>query len=210
MFSSLITVTPPAEEPISVDLARRHCRIDTDDEDDLLEIYISSARSWAETYLARALVTQQLQWVVAREMPHRSMPYVNMPLSLMVFPLWYPWAALHQHALELPRQPVVSVDAVASGHWGQPDVALTVAEDYEADPATGRLRIHRGWQDYGHDHLAVTFTAGTAASAVLKPVTNAILLLTAFLYENRGDAGGEMPPAAQALLSPFRLITFGG
>ena len=154
-------------------------------------------------------MTQQLQWVVARELPNRSMPYVGLPLSLMVFPLWYPWQALNQHALELPRQPVVSVDSVASGTWGQPDVPLVLGTDYDADPDTARIRLHQAWSGYCHDHLVVTFTAGGDAAGVLKPITNAIMMLAAFLYENRGDAGGEMPDVVRALLSPHRLVSFG-
>ena len=209
MFSSLTVVTPPTAEPVSVDLVRQHCRIDNEDDDPLLAIYITSARIWVEDYLGRILLLQQLRWIVARETPRQSMPYVGLPLSLMVFPLWYPWAAMHRNALELPRQPVVSVDAVASGQWGQPDTMLVPGTDYDVDPATARLRLHQGWCGCGQDHLVVTFTAGDAATAIRQPIIHAILLLTAFLYENRGDAGGDMPDVARALLSPYRLVTFG-
>lgn len=210
MFSSLTVIEPPADEPVSVDLARRHCRIDTVDDDDLLGIYIASARSWAEVYLGRVLLQQQLQWVVARELPNRSMPYVGLPMSLMVFPLWFPWEALHRNALELPRQPVVSVDSVAAGSWGQPDTTLVADTDYVVDTLTARVQMRQTWPAQCRDHLVITFTAGaSSATAIDAPIVNAILLLTGFLYENRGDVSAEMPAGARALLSPYRLVSFG-
>ena len=173
-------------------------------------MYVASACVWVETYLSKSLLQQQYRWVVAREMPQLSMPYVGLPLSLMVLPLWFPWTALHRRDLELPRQPVISIDSVSSGQWGQPDIMLPTTA-YEADPSTARLRMCEGWDGFGSDHLSVLFTAGeTTVNAIAKPVLNAVLLLTAFLYENRGDTGSEMPTAAAALLSPLGFTRFGG
>ena len=42
------------------------------------------------------------------------------------------------------------------------------------------------------------------------PIRHAILLLTAFLYEQRGDAIAEMPAFARNLMQPYRLWTFAG
>jgi hypothetical protein len=42
------------------------------------------------------------------------------------------------------------------------------------------------------------------------PIVNAILLTAAALYEHRGDDDGDLPRAAEALLTPYRLVTFGG
>jgi hypothetical protein len=58
MYAALHVVTPPATEPISIDLARQHCRIDSDHDDTLVAMYLTSARMWAEAFLNRAIFTK--------------------------------------------------------------------------------------------------------------------------------------------------------
>lgn len=57
---SLVTITSPATEPISLEMARLQCKCGAD-EDALLSLYIQSAREWAEDYLNRALITQTIE-----------------------------------------------------------------------------------------------------------------------------------------------------
>jgi uncharacterized phiE125 gp8 family phage protein len=62
---SFVVVTPPAEEPVSVDEARYHCRIDEYNQEpyeDSVQIktLIAAARQHAESQLNRKLVTQTL------------------------------------------------------------------------------------------------------------------------------------------------------
>jgi hypothetical protein len=60
--------------------------------------------------------------------------------------------------------------------------------------------------------MSINYTSGysNATPGVPMPILHGILLLTAYLYEQRGDAGEEMPPAARNLMAPFRLWTFAG
>lgn len=53
-----IQVTAPTEEPITLDMAKRHARITHDDEDQLIQSYIVAGRQAAEEYLGRGLLTQ--------------------------------------------------------------------------------------------------------------------------------------------------------
>ena len=211
MFSALSVVTPPAVEPVSVQLVKRHTRIDFDDDDELLAPYITAARTWVEQYLGRVLIAQQLTWVIAREMPRNGYPMLSMPLTLLILPLWFQWPFAQRGALELPRQPVISVDAVSFGQWGQANSNLVVGTDYDVDIASARLLIRPNSEVIPNDHLSVTFTAGYGASGAAVPQTilQAIMLLTAFFYENRGDSSAEKPAAAEMLLAPHRLVTFG-
>jgi uncharacterized phiE125 gp8 family phage protein len=62
---SFVVVTPPAEEPVSVDEARYHCRIDEYNQEpyeDSVQIntLIAAARQHAESQLNRKLITQTL------------------------------------------------------------------------------------------------------------------------------------------------------
>ena len=213
MFSALSVVTPVAQEPVSVALAKQHTRIDNDADDTLVGAYITAARTWVEQILGRCVAPQQLRWILAREQPRNGYPYLSMPLTLLILPQWltYPFWH-HRGGIELPRQPVNSVDQVAYGQFGLPDTVLTAGTDYDVDTASARLRVHIGSEVVPNDHMAITFTAGygaTGGEALPQPIIHAILLLTAFLYEQRGDSGGEAPAAVDMLLAPYRLITFG-
>jgi uncharacterized phiE125 gp8 family phage protein len=200
MFSAVQVAVPPAGEPVSVDLARLHLRVDQYSDDALIETYITAARTWAEMFLGRALLTQQLAWTLSQDQPPNGAPYLSMPLSLLVLPMWFQWP-----------QPVISVDQVSYGQWGQTDTVLTAGTDYDADITSARLRIHPGAEVLPNDHLQVLFTAGygVGAASVPGPILTAILVLTAFLYENRGDTPAEMPTAATMLLTPYRIVRFG-
>jgi hypothetical protein len=61
--------------------------------------------------------------------------------------------------------------------------------------------------------MIINYTAGyddDDPDAVPMPIRHAILLLTASLYEQRGDVSADMPPAATLLMQPYRLWTFAG
>jgi uncharacterized phiE125 gp8 family phage protein len=51
-------ITAPDEEPLFVDDVKAHCRINGDDDDQLIESMITAARQMAETQTKRALITQ--------------------------------------------------------------------------------------------------------------------------------------------------------
>jgi uncharacterized phiE125 gp8 family phage protein len=61
---SLITITPPATEPVSLAEARLHLKVDTTDDDTLISALISAVREQAEHRTGRALITQTLELVL--------------------------------------------------------------------------------------------------------------------------------------------------
>jgi uncharacterized phiE125 gp8 family phage protein len=52
--------TAPVKEPVSIDDAKKHLRVDDDytDDDSLLVSIVVDARDWVEQYLWRKLITQ--------------------------------------------------------------------------------------------------------------------------------------------------------
>ena len=194
MYAALRVIVPPASEPIAIDTVRRHCRVDSDYDDDLLAMYLTSARLWAEAFLNRALFTQQLQFNVTWAPPPTATPLV--PQSLIVFPL--NWPPLVKRPIELPRAPVQSVEGI---QWGPLDnMQPADPDDYDLN-----LGVEPGYvsvkpqllPQIPQQSMIINYTSGYDASdpeAVPMPIRHAILLLTAFLYEQRGDVSAEMPP----------------
>lgn len=212
MLTSLAVTTAPTAEPVSIEQVRRHCRIDSHADDDLLTGYLTAARVMAEGYLSRALLTQTLLWTA------RPSPELGDHVRL-------------RGALELPRAPVQSILSVttldrlgnsttiaaATLPIAAPGPIIGYVADLALEPATlliGRDTVLTGGFIAARTdllHLQVSMVAGYEAAAdVPSPITLAIMMTTAFLYEHRGDSAATMPEAAQWLLDRKRLQFLGG
>lgn len=214
MLSTLRVVTPPASPPVALDIVRQHVRVDTADDDGLLGLYLDSATQTIESFLARTLITTTLRWDVQDTSSSR---YPMVPAgNLLIVPLAFSGAVFAGNALELPRAPVQSVVSFSMGIGADAvDIAADrYTQDVGQDPA--RLRLLGGLSLsgslYGGPGFSVTFKAGYGdePSKVPAPIRHALLLLTSYSYERRGDDGGEMPSVVERLLWPYRMMTFGG
>ena len=58
-YRSLVRVTEPTVDPISLDQAKAHLRIDSNDEDALITSLITTASRWAEDYCDRTWILTQ-------------------------------------------------------------------------------------------------------------------------------------------------------
>lgn len=213
MDTALTVITGPSEEPVCIDILRRHLRVDYLDDDDLLGMYLTSARMLAEQYLSRALITQTLQWTVGR----RMMPVAAGPNPYV--PLFFPGGNafglpnMDRVPLELPRSPAQSVSTVQiSG----PDGALQTldASSYVLDSLLqpANLRLLPDAINGPINFISITYIAGYGDNpqSIPMPIIHAVMMMAAYLYENRGDTDAEIPAAARALMDPYRIITFGG
>lgn len=202
---------PPAIEPVTLVLAKKHLRIDYAEDDDLVALYLASARDWIEDYLGKALIAQQYTYTASDTPFLGATPYVALPFPLQINPLWFPWPNSLQQPFELPRAPIISIDSVGFGTWGQFDQVVPTTL-YQTDPTLGRIRMLQGAVPGNSDHLIVNFTAGYSydGTGIPRSIITALLMLLAHIYENRGDTAEDMPVAAMHLLTMHRRITFGG
>jgi len=197
MSGSLELQSAPAVEPISLDEAKAHLRVDSSDEDDLITSLIQAAREYAEEFLGRALITQTWDWYLD-----------DFPSSDSV-PLYVP---------KPPLQSVMSIQYVDSNGDTQTWDSSEYDVDVKSDPGRIAPAYGESYPDPRDQLNAVTirFTAGygDSASDVPQRIRQALLLILGHWYENRAEVvigGGsvvQVPLAAQALLWQDRILRF--
>lgn len=181
-------VTPPALMPVSVAEAKRHCRIDFDDDDAfvaaLIEAAVAHLDGWSGV-LGRCLVNQQ-------------------------------WRQVTCALMRTIRLPFPDVSSVVISYVDADDVTHTLeAEDYELlhDQRASLVRLRPSFAapalaDRG-DAVQITVTAGYGATAADVPaaIRTAILMLVGHFYNNReavGEPMAEVPLSVMALIAPYR------
>jgi uncharacterized phiE125 gp8 family phage protein len=181
---TLMLLSGPAEEPVTLVEARAHLRLDATDEDAMLTAFITAARAVIEGETRRAFVTQHWR------------------LFLDAWP---------GREVALPLAPVAAVTAVTMNGADELDTAFYETALTGDEP---RLVATGAWPAPSRRvaGIAVDFTAGYGAAAdVPGPLKQAVLLLAAHWFEHRepaglGDGPPELPPAVKALAAPYRRL----
>lgn len=202
-------ITPPAGEPVSLEEAKLHLRVDFDDDDALIQMLISSARQAAETITNRQLMTAR--WKLVMD----SFPGP----SLMGVPAGQPFT-LPGHAILIPKSPVLNV--VAINYLDMNNVQQTMpAANYTVDVACEPARITPIFGQIWPIPLpqigsvSVTFDAGYGdASAVPQGIKSWIKLRVASLYTYREEVVApsrgriETLQFVDGLLDPYKVPFF--
>jgi len=180
---SLQLTTPPSLEPVTLEDAKAHLKLDTADDDALIERLIAAARARAEWHTGRAFVTQS----------------------------WMLWSDCWAERVEIPLPPLQAVTSVTV--FAPDGAATAVDPSaYTVDGASqpARIAFHciAPIALRAINAVAIAFDAGYGATAddVPAPVREAILEIVAELYVHRGDGPEEISLSAQALLAPYRIF----
>lgn len=197
---SVTLSSAPAAEPISTATAKAHIQIASGvtADDTLVDGLVAAARHWVEQATGLRLITQTL---VAR---YDAAPNAGAPLLLPVGPV--------QSVSSITYYELDNTSAtVPTGTFSS---ASYLVDPYSPQP---RVALHNGatWPDNlrAVNALDVTFVAGygAAGSNVPQPILHALLMLVAFLYDQRSAVGvdpgltiAEMPFGPQALVGPYR------
>lgn len=190
-----VRIASPAVPLLSLEEAKVHCRVDTDDEDRLIEGLIAAATDHLDGWsgiLGRCLVNQQWQiglfgWPSAREV-HLPFPDVSE-------------AAVVYRDADGDEQPVDFDEFDVVEDWGGSYVRFSGSF---APPSLFRDAVAP---------VKVSFTAGYGDDAADVPaaIRQAALLMVSYWYEQRqavvmGTIATELPQAVDALLAPHRLV----
>lgn len=172
----------PAIEPISLDEMKTYLRLDTNQENPLVEQLIKVARRMIEDYTSRALITQV----------HRVMTnFDECPDGNVVLPI-APVQGLHA----LPQIMIGKSMEKVSGH------------KLDQSRSQARVQINTYYSDESTICIDYRCGYGDTADDVPDPLKQAILLLVAELYENRpGDKPSTVLPGfVRALINPYRIM----
>ena len=169
-FRSLVRITSPAVEPVSLAFAKQHCRVDTETDDLYVQSLIAVARQYVEDILDITICSTV--WEVKYDL----------------FPVW---------AIVLPRLPMLDRAVTVTYRTGDGTYGtLSSATDFQVDASVLPGRIYpqwaRSWPATRGDENSVTvrYSAGYGDDGQSAPpiVKHLILLLVAHWFDTRQPA----------------------
>lgn len=184
---SVIVVTPPATEPVTLAEAKAHLRVTYGLEDALITSLIAAARAYIENWCDRALITQV--WKATRD---AFCPEIRLTGGVVtaIQSVKYIDADGVEQTLDSSAY-VADLDSVPARIW--PAVGSSWPTT-AAQPGAVRIQYAVGYAD---------------AAAVPAPIKAALLLVLGDLFENRQGQQAETlveNAAVSSLLWPYRRI----
>lgn len=175
--------TAPTVEPITLDEAKNHLKIDSADDNALITALIKTARQLAEGETKRALITQT----------------------------WEMFLDYAEPEIEIPKPPLQSIESinVIEDDGSESLVSPTIYMVATSQNSPGRVKLVTGgsWPYHrGFASFIIEFKGGygDAASDVPELLKHGILLFLGHLYENRGTE--DIPKATKDVLWPFKVM----
>lgn len=191
-------ITPPAAELFSLGEAKEFLRVTHDGEDATIESIIPAARLLCEEASRMSFVTQTHEMVFT--LPRLQPGAFDLGGSL-IDP-----DDINSGAL-LWSGPVASIVSVTARKGGEEGEVLDV-DTYELDEVTGRVVWLEGFRDATAEKtsLAIRYTCGLAVDVFKTQhpdLVNAVKMTMAVLFDYRGQAEANIPPAAMAILARY-------
>lgn len=191
-------VTPPDDELLTVEMAKLHLVLETEEDDDLLEQIIAAAVKHAEGWCNRGFVLQTWEAIFS------SFPLPD--------PCKDTFLELSKGNLSDPAEVEVEyVDSAGATQTLDPSGYLV---DDATVPGRVRLAPDASWPSTQKrwDAVRVTYEVGWEPALVPEPIKQAVLLLVSQMYEHRtpevtGTIVSPVKFSFEALLSQFRIIS---
>lgn len=185
---SLILISGPAIEPVSLAEARQWLKLDTHEEDDLVGALITSARLIVESLTRRMLMTQTWR------------------ITLDAWP--------KGQKVEIPFAPFRSLNAIRVYDLAGSAQIVPFSQFFlDAAPDGARVIFTGDRPTPGRNasgiEIDIVVGYGDAPDSTPAPLRQAIRLLVSRWFENRGDAlavpaQDAVPAPVAALLAPYR------
>jgi uncharacterized phiE125 gp8 family phage protein len=189
---SSVLITPPAAEPVTLADAKAYLRVAHSDDDAVIAALIAGARSHVEAQTRRALITQTWRLIRDGWPPDGRIAVTPVPLRSVVAARVYDSGGA-THAID--------TSAFAADKAAAPAV-LAFAPWTLTEPGRAAAGIE----------IDVEVGYGGAPANVPESLRQALLLLVAHWYENRGliavgQSVAVLPMTVAALIAPYRVLS---
>ncbi len=184
-----ILLSPPAVEPVTLADAKAHLRVEHSADDDLIAALIAGARAHVEAHTRRALIAQSWRLIRDEWPPDGRVAVLPVPLVALSAARVYRFDGSTQTI-----DPAAFVADVASA-------PAVLSFNGGAPPVPGRV--------IGGIELDVDVGYGEEPADVPEPLRQAIRILIAHWYENRGltgESAAALPQTVEALIAPYRVV----
>ncbi len=198
MGFAIETVTPPAVEPLTLDQAKSHLRVDHTAEDDAITDAIAEARELVEQHTGRRLITQTVRLSLDRFPPFEEGGFDWLGGSFDGWDKWQSKGApnLPINAIRLFPFPAQSVTSVKYLDSAGTLTTLVANTDYVTHlphqpplvyPTPGRFWPITQFARLGTVQVEFVAGYGDDGSAVPGLAKRAMKLALTYWYEHRGD-----------------------
>jgi uncharacterized phiE125 gp8 family phage protein len=195
-LNTLKVITSATTEPLTLEEAKLHLKVETDADDSLITSLITAARETAEIFTGRALASQVLEYI------------------LDGFPA-------ESETIYIPRPPLEEVESIKYRDYeGNETVWDSSNYIVDADSMPARVTLAYGkyfpdFTPYPVSSVRIRYTAGYKSGGpdslkIPEEIKQALKLLIGHFYENResvvvGTVANKVPFSVEALLYPFRV-----
>jgi uncharacterized phiE125 gp8 family phage protein len=196
-------LTQAQTEPVSVDDVKIALRINCDDDDALIETYITAAREMVETATSRDLIEKTYNLYMDG---FSDSDYVldRYSLSSIV------------DIVRVPVTAITSVEYIASDTING-NYTVLPPENYQTDIISQPARIYfeklPKYKSKTLNAIKITFKSGYISDNIPQPLVQAIMLIVGHWYENRQDVVtgtqvNSVPETSKWLIDRYRLQLF--
>jgi hypothetical protein len=212
---SVVVITPPGPI-VDLPVVKQHLRVDSGDEDALIQLYIDAAQGMIDGpagWLGRCIGQQELQ-LRLDGFPHAIWGWDNDAGGLF-------WGSdpgfggrVGSGRIKLPYPPLIAVSSVtyedSTGTTQTLPSADYLASDEGLEASYGSSFPNGRWEP---NAVSIEYSAGY--TTVPSTIVSAVLLMVGDLYSNRettldargaGVAAVPMSTTVEALLAPFRVF----
>lgn len=200
---SVVLLTPPAEEPLTLAEAKAFLRITHSHEDTGLTAHIKASRAACERYVRGSFITQTWKCFIVPPVYVQCNRYEPFDPD-----------DVYGDGYDLPRGPIVSLDDLQLVAKGSNATTSFVAGTHYWVTAQGRLRLDREKCDETFrtilpEDIVVEYTAGMSKAdleAKYPDIKEAVKIGVHNLFDGRGFNSMNLPPQARELLAPYRKM----
>lgn len=181
-------ITGPAAEPITLEFAKEHLRVDFTDDDNLITQIIKSARDYCEQYSGRVLMQQ----TVEKSFDRFPIDAMNEPLELEGAPVQSVTSIKYQDVTDNET----TWDAANYKVSHRNELAYITPKNNQCFPST---LIET-------DAVTIRYVIGyETADDVPGAFIQAMLLMIGKMYEYREDTMKSAPSHSEWLMSPYKV-----